>query len=93
VTEQNLARAIDPTLVPADGRSGLDVEYVSSLGVEAVPLLVEALPRLPADVRENVELALRDEAGQLRWQTRDDGWPSFNMARIRALETLAAAGY
>lgn len=93
VTEQNLARAIDPTLVPVDGWSGLDVDYLSSLGVEAMPLLVEAVPRLPADVRADVELALNYEAELLRLDAAELGWPSFNLARARALDALTTAGY
>jgi len=93
VTEQNLARAIDPLLVPADGRTGLDVDYLSYLGDEAVPLLVGALPQLPEGVRANLELALGDQADRLRWEATQRGWPSFNLARARALEALAAAGY
>lgn len=32
VADQNLARAVDPSLVPADGKSGLDAYYLGSLG-------------------------------------------------------------
>jgi hypothetical protein len=93
VTEHNLTRAIDPLLVPADGRTGLDVDYLSYLGDEAVPLLVAALPHLPVGDRADVQLALADHADYLRFRVDSHGWPSFNLARARALEALAAAGY
>jgi hypothetical protein len=93
VTEQNLARATDPSLVPPDGRSGLDVNYLWSLGDEAVPLLVAAAPQLPVELRTRVEFALRDQADYLRYRAEDEGWQSFNLARSRALQSLAGAGY
>jgi hypothetical protein len=93
VTEQNLARAIDPSLVPPGGRSGLDVNYLWSLGDEAVPLLVAAVPQLPVELRTQVEFALRDQADYLRYRAKDEGWQSFNLARSRALQSLAGAGY
>lgn len=91
VTEQNVARVLDPSLVPADGWSGLDVDYLYSLGDEAVLPLIEALPRLPDGVQANVERALGEHADDLRYRTRGVGWPSFNLARARALDALAAA--
>jgi hypothetical protein len=93
VASQNLARAIDPSLVPADGESGLDVRYLGSLGDDVVPLLVEALPRLPAPSRANVELELRERARETRSDYQRLGWPSWNLARERASEALSAAGY
>ncbi len=49
VAERNLARAIDPSLVPLDGESGLDAAYLEVLPDDAVPALVAALPALPAE--------------------------------------------
>lgn len=93
VTEQNVARVLDPALVPADGWSGLDVDYLYSLGDEAVPTLVRAVPALPVDVRAHVELTLADHADLLRRRAGRLGWPSHNLARARALEHLEVAGY
>ena len=47
VAERNVARVLDPSLVPEDGWPGLDTEYFSALGDDAIPVLVEALPALP----------------------------------------------
>ena len=44
VAEANVARLLDPSLVPPDGRQGLDVWYALTLGDDAVPALVAALP-------------------------------------------------
>ncbi len=40
ITEQNVARVLDPSLVPPNGSSGLDEIYAFSLGDDAVPALV-----------------------------------------------------
>jgi len=93
VASQNLARAIDPSLVPADGESGLDAHYLGSLGDDVVPVLAEALPRLPPGSRANVELELRERAGEIWSEYERLGWPSWNLARDRAMEALRAAGY
>ena len=48
VAEQNLARVIDPSLVPPDGQADLDRAYLSVLPDDAIPVVVAALPRLSA---------------------------------------------
>ena len=89
IAEQNVARVLDPSLVPPDGKSGLDVTYATQLGDDAIPALVRALPALPAQ-----------EARDLRWKLlrrRDalatapaTGWPAWNLGRERARALLAA---
>src|SRR5262249_3964326 len=46
VAQQNLDRAIDPSLVPPGGRTGLDAAYLAELGDEAVEPIVDAWERL-----------------------------------------------
>jgi hypothetical protein len=46
ITEQNVARVLDPSLVPARGESGLDEAYVAGLGDDAIPPLIRALPEI-----------------------------------------------
>jgi hypothetical protein len=58
-----------------------------------VPLLVDALPRLPPATRANVELELRERTLEIRSEAQRLGWPSWNLARERALEALRAGGY
>ena len=92
VMHQNLARVLDPGLVPPGGHTGFDVGYGMSLGVDAVPDLVAALDALPATERETVldELLQRRAAGI--FDRSDDGPLSWNLARERArqaLETLS----
>jgi hypothetical protein len=89
VIEQNIARALDSSLVPAGGHSGLDVDYTLTLGDDAIPALVAALNRLPPDIRGRLSYELG-----LRRVTLDayvgppDGWQSWNLARERAHEAL-----
>lgn len=88
IASQNVARALDPSLVPPDGQSGLDAAYLADLGYDAVPVVAEAVDRLSADDREALEvsLALRlwlldRDAGSTRWQ-------AWNLARERARSAL-----
>ncbi|HET8776452.1 MAG TPA: DUF4173 domain-containing protein, partial [Candidatus Limnocylindria bacterium] len=46
ITEQNVARVLDPSLVPEHGQSGLDEAYLVSLDDDAIPSLLRAIPRL-----------------------------------------------
>jgi hypothetical protein len=87
VAEANVARLLDPSLVPPDGRRGLDVYYALTLGDDAVPALVAALPALSVEDRD---LVARDLAG--RWEELNfpetTAWPAWNLARQRARDAL-----
>jgi hypothetical protein len=93
VTQQNVARAVDPSLVAAGGVSGLDVDYLAGLGADAIPVLVANFDRLPADAQAAVRALLSSSASRLSRQVSQHGWPSWNMARTSASEALRAAGY
>jgi uncharacterized protein DUF4153 len=91
VTQQNLARVLDPRLVPAGGHSGFDAEYAATLGDDAVPLLVEALPRLDQASRATLLLTLGERRIGLASDQASRAWPAWNLSRERArtaLETL-----
>jgi len=91
IAEQNVNRVLDPTLVPADGRSGLDLGYAAGLGDDAIPALVRVLPALaPAD-RSSLELALRERRDELAVDG-SNGWPSWNLGREQAREALRSIG-
>ena len=60
VAQRNLDRAVDPSLVPPGGRTGLDAAYLAELGDEAVEPIVDAWDRLPPADR----VALRPGAGR-----------------------------
>ena len=91
VTEQNVARVLDPRLVPENGQSGLDVGYAISLGDDAVPGLVEALPTLhPGDATILArQLGIRLE--QLEADRGLNAWQAWNAGRAAARDALEAA--
>jgi hypothetical protein len=88
VADENVARLLNPALVPVDGRAGLDLEYAMSLGDDAVPALVAALPALTRTERGGLLEELRS-----RWDDLREGdataWPGWNLARERARAALA----
>jgi hypothetical protein len=88
VATRNVDRALDPALVPADGWVGLDTGYLGALGDDAVPILVDALPRLDGPTRSEVLAQLRDRQRELT----DPSWTSpaaWNLSRERAKAALA----
>jgi Domain of unknown function (DUF4173) len=88
VGEQNVARLLDPTLVPADGKSGLDVRYARLLGDDAVPALVAALPALQDPQRSDL-LRLLAQRKQALADESTTSWPSWNLGRELARQALA----
>jgi hypothetical protein len=89
VAERNLERAIDPSLVPADGWVGLDTGYLGALGDDAIPVIVDALPRLAESDRAATLYELERRRIEL---TTDPAWTSpaaWNMARERARAALS----
>jgi hypothetical protein len=93
VTKQNVERVLNPALVADGGFAGLDVGYVSSLAADSIPVLVARRDQLPVDIRAQVDSILSSAAASLQRQATDAGWPSWNLARQRALDALDGAGY
>ncbi len=87
IATENVGRLLDPSRVPADGRTGLDVDYVRVLGDDAVPSLVSALPALNANDRTTLFLMLLDRKEALS-ESAATGWPAWNLGRERAREAL-----
>ena len=95
ITEQNVARVVDPGLVPPNGRSGLDVDYASSLGDDAVPALIRALPALGSEAQRQLGEQLRFRLDSMRRDPQLDAWQAWNAGRSaarQALEDAVAAG-
>jgi hypothetical protein len=63
-------------------RARVDVAYVGGLSDDAVPVLLERLPTLPADLRRSLALELLERSN------RHDDWRSLNLARARASSLL-----
>jgi hypothetical protein len=91
ITEQNVARVLDPSLVPARGQSGLDTIYALSLGDDRIPDLVRVLPALDEDEAGIVRDELRFRLLELRSDPALDAWQAWNLGRERALSALEAA--
>ena len=90
VIHENVARVLDPSLVAPGGSPGLDVDYGLTLGDDAIPDLVAALPALRDDERGFVVPALQVRRDALAAEMRDEGPLSWNLARTRARDALAA---
>jgi len=81
IARANLARVGLPT------SGSFDAAYLGSLGADAVPILVDALPRLP----RKEQCTLARELGR-RWGAESPGdWRTWNVPRSRA-RTLVAGG-
>jgi hypothetical protein len=89
VTGQNVARVLDPSLVPPDGYPGLDFEYLLSLDDDAIPALVSSLDALGPSERAKVLVALTARRDELAAEAARAGPTSWNLARERARELLA----
>ena len=87
IADENVARVLNPALVPPDGQTGLDIGYAAVLGDDAVPALVRALPAIPAIDRPYLLSMLRERARSLA-TAETTGWPSWNLGRERAREAL-----
>jgi hypothetical protein len=89
IAHENVARLLDPSLVPADGRTGLDLRYARFLGDDAVPALVTALPALGNPDRADLLAQLEGRREELAGGSAA-GWPSWNLGREQARQALAA---
>jgi len=93
IAEQNVQRAIHPELVAAGGETGLDVSYLALvLGDDAVTVLADALPDLPADQQETAIQLLRIRAMDLQHDARGRAWQAWNYSRVRARDAAGSAG-
>ena len=88
VAAENVARLLNPSLVPPDGRQGLDIYYAVTLGDDAVPALVAALPALPDEDRAWLMLHLESRWHELSGPEAT-AWSAWNLARAQARAALA----
>jgi hypothetical protein len=91
ITEQNVARALDPSLVAEHGQTELDHAYAVSLGDDAVPALLLALPRLDEPDAARLRSALRWRLDELRRDPTQRAWQAWNLGRETARTVLEAA--
>lgn len=89
VMEQNVARVLDPSLVPPDGRTGIDLEYGLTLGDDAIPALVAALHAVPAPDESGLLYQLNLRREELEREAAEAGPLEWNLAREQARAALA----
>jgi two-component system sensor histidine kinase BaeS len=88
VMDQNIARALDPGLVPAGGHSGFDLDYGLTLGDDSIPALVAALDRLPSGDRMNALAELWARRHDLETDGTTSSPFAWNLSRERARAAL-----
>jgi hypothetical protein len=88
VAERNLQRVIDPSLVPPDGKAALDADYLAVLPDDAIPAIVDALPRLPASDAAALRPLLDGRRDQLASDPAFASPFAWNLGRERAREAL-----
>jgi hypothetical protein len=91
ITEQNVARVLDPSLMPARGQSGLDEAYAAGLGDDAIPSLIRALPELDQRSAGYLRDQLDFRLEQLRHQSGLNAWQAWNAGRTAARDALTDA--
>ena len=89
VAERNLARVIDPSLVPPDGEATLDADYLEVLPDDAIPGLVAALPALPEREAARVRRLLDARRAELAQQAAYTSPFAWNLGRERAKAALS----
>ncbi len=89
VAARNIERVVDASLVPPDGHSGLDAEYLALLPDDAIPVMVEALPRLPDLERGEVLELLRQRRSELESEAAYRSPFAWNLGRERARAALS----
>ena len=89
VAERNLARVIDPSLVPPDGEVSLDADYLEVLPDDAIPALVAALPSLKPVEAVRVRRMLEDRRIELAQEPAYTSPFAWNLGRERAKAALA----
>jgi hypothetical protein len=88
VMHQNLARVLDPGLVPPGGHAGIDLQYGLTLGDDAIPDLVAALAIVPEPDGSRLLRQLQLRREELKRDAASAGPLSWNLARERAREAL-----
>ena len=87
VTDRNLERVLVPGAVPEFGEETLDTAYLGTFDADAVPALLDALPRLDPAARRDLELRLGDIRSRLDTDRADAA--AWNLAREDARAALA----
>jgi len=88
IARTNLARAAGMPMRASGSGAGVDARYLASLGADAVPTLMDALPALPPEPRCVVARGLLERWGPDGARAPD--WRSWNWPVARAQEMVGA---
>jgi hypothetical protein len=88
VAERNLARVIDPSLVPPGGKATLDAAYLNVLSDDAIPVIVAALPSLPRGDAQQLQVRLLARRAELAVDPSLTSLFAWNLGRERARAAL-----
>ncbi len=88
IARTNLARAGNIALVTGEATHGVDARYLASLSADAVPVLLEALPGLPAEPRCVLARGLLKQWGEVTEGEGRPDWRSWNWPEARARERV-----
>jgi hypothetical protein len=92
IAEQNVARATNPRLAPADASTSLDVWYLAGLGDDALIVIAERYPHgLPAGSLRETRHLLSLRAAELAQQDGGNDWQAWNLSRDR-IRALVSSG-
>ena len=91
ITEQNVARVLDPGLVPDHGQTGLDEAYLVSLDDDAIPFLLRAVPELDTASADFLRTELGFRLDHLRLDRGLTAWQAWNAGRSAARDALTQA--
>ena len=84
IVRENVAR------YHADGK--IDADYLSELSADATPDLVASLGLLDNNTRATIKPALEYQHQMLVAAAADQGWPSWQLGRARAVAAIEGAG-
>jgi hypothetical protein len=70
----------------------IDAYYLAGLSADATPDLVAALGLLDQQSQATIETALQRQHRQLAEAAAEQGWPSWQLSRARAVATIEGAG-
>jgi hypothetical protein len=93
IAEQNVARAVDPSLAPADASTSLDLWYLAGLGDDSLIVIADRFPQaLPPDSLPEARHVLRLRAAELARDRGADDWQAWNLSRERIRALVSSQG-
>ena len=85
IVRANVGRLGAPSAQGRYAGDQVDVFYLTELSADAIPPLVQALPKLDAESRAAAERWLAGQRDELRQQAEAGGWPGWHLGRAAAL--------